>query len=182
MPKSENQKQRIVDSALSLFATHGYDATSIAMISKHAGVSQGLMYNFFSGKEELLKEMINQGFADIQSSMTSYGSQSDPRKAIATHVNATVSIIQKKKIFWRLLHGIRLQGKVLETVQPQFAAIVSSVTKQFENVFQQLGYQNPKVEALLFLSQIDGMVILYLQNEKTPIKKMAAQLIKRYAE
>lgn len=180
MPKTDNQKQHILNTALKLFSKQGYDATPISLIAREAGVSQGLMYNFFDSKESLLRAMVSQGFQDINESMKAYGIDADPGTAIRNHVNATVTIIQKKNEFWRLLHGIRLQGKVLETVEPQFALIVSEVTKKFEKVFKLLGYPNPKMEALLFLTQIDGMVILYLQSEKTPLKKMAAQLIKRY--
>lgn len=182
MPKFDNQKQHLLETALKLFAERGYDATPISLIAKTAKVSQGLMYNFFESKEALLHEMISLGFQDIQESMGSYGSIKDPAKAIETHVTKTVEIIQEKKEFWRLLHAIRLQGNVLSTVQNQFAEIVIAVTAVFEKVFKKLHYPNPKLEAILFLTQIDGMVILYLQDNNTPIKKLGQQLIKRYVK
>lgn len=182
MPKSDNQKQLILETALKLFADRGYDATPISLIAKTAGVSQGLMYNFFQSKEALLHEMITLGFQDIQTSMGSYASIRDPAKAIQAHVSKTVEIIQEKKEFWRLLHAIRLQGNVLSAVQNQFTEIVAHVTKIFEGVFKKLKYPNPKLEAILFLTQIDGMVILYLQDNNTPIKKLGQQLINRYTK
>jgi AcrR family transcriptional regulator len=56
MPKTENKKEAIVVAALKLFATHGYASTPVSLIAKTAGVSQGLMYNFFNSKEALLHE------------------------------------------------------------------------------------------------------------------------------
>jgi AcrR family transcriptional regulator len=182
MPKPDNKKQLILETALKLFATQGYGATPISLIAKQAGVSQGLMYNFFASKSQLLSEMITQGSADIAESMKSYSSIADPREAIKIHVTETIKIIKKKKEFWRLLHAIRLQSGVLQVVQELFEEIVTTVTKTFEKVFRQLGFENPKLEAQLFLTQIDGLVILYLQNEKLPIEKLGNQLIKRYVK
>lgn len=180
MPKKENKKEVIVEAALTLFATRGYASTPISLIAKTAKVSQGLMYNFFSSKEALLREMIKLGAEDIANSIHGYKIVSDPKEAISVHVHKTVEIIQQKKDFWRLLHAIRLQGLVIQTVEDQFQEITTAVTAMFEKVFKQLNYSNPKLEAILFLTQIDGLVILYLQDETTPIKKLANQLINRY--
>lgn len=180
MPKTENQRQRIAHAALKLFAARGYSATPISLIAKKAGVSQGLMYNFFKNKKDLLREIVIEGSADIGQSMEAYRTIKDPREAISIHVKKTVEIIKRKKEFWRLLHAIRLQGSVLDDVQDIFEKITVDVTKIFENVFRTLAYDQPRLEAHLFLTQIDGLVILFLQNEKIPIDKLALQLIKRY--
>ena len=170
----------IIESALKLFPTQGYASTPVSLIAKTAGVSQGLMYNFFNSKEELLKEMIQLGAKDIAESMQSYLTVTDPREAIREHVLKTMAIIQQRKEFWRLLHAIRLQGLVIQVVEDQFREIARSVTSTFEKIFEELSYANPALEAILFLTQIDGLVILYLQDETIPLKNLADQLIKRY--
>ncbi len=181
MPKSTNQKERIVQAALKLFATRGYASTPISLIAKTARVSQGLMYNFFKGKEELLREMMNRGFDDIRSSMESYQLQDiPPQKAIELHVRKTIEIIEAHKEFWRLLHAIRLQGKVVSSMKNTFSEIVGSVAVTFTEIFRKLGYRRPEMEAVLFLTQIDGLVILYLQDGSVPIRELANHLIQRY--
>jgi AcrR family transcriptional regulator len=182
MPKLDNKSQKIMEAALKLFASHGYAATPISMIAKEAGVSQGLMYNFFSSKTELLRAMINEGASDIAESMQAYHNIDNPHKAIEAHINETIRIIKKKKEFWRLLHAIRLQGGVMAEVHDLFEQIFTTVTKIFEKVFRQLKFDNPKSEAQLFLTQIDGLVIMYLQNEHFPIQQLGKQLIKRYVK
>jgi hypothetical protein len=120
------------------------------------------------------------GANDIAISMQSYLTVSDPREAIRAHVTKTMEVIQQRKEFWKLMHAIRLQGLVLQAVEDQFQQITLKVTDTFEKIFKQLEYPNPKLEAILFLTQIDGLVILYLQNETIPLKKLANQLINRY--
>jgi AcrR family transcriptional regulator len=180
MPKSTNQRDKILQSALELFARHGFTGTSVSMIAADARVSRSLLYNFFELKEDLLKELINTAFEDIEKSMAAYQTESDPRKAIEQHVKATCAIIKKRSDFWRMLHAIRLQEGVPGILMSGYRGIVKDVTAVFKQVFQKLGFEQPQLEALLFLSQIDGMVILYLQDNNTPIDKLGDQLIKRY--
>jgi AcrR family transcriptional regulator len=180
MPKINNKKQVIVETALQLFATKGYASTPVSLIAKTADVSQGLMYNFFASKEELLREIMRLGSQDIYESIKAYSTITNPKEAIRQHILSTIHIIQQRKEFWKLLHAIRLQGLVMQAVEDMFVKITLEVTKVFEKVFVQLSYPNPNLEAVLFLTQIDGLVILYLQDETIPLKKLGEQLIKRY--
>lgn len=55
-----NEKQQLImEVALRLFANEGFHATSIAKIAKEAGISKGLLYNYFNSKEELFKQLID---------------------------------------------------------------------------------------------------------------------------
>lgn len=58
MPKisEEKKKQRqkdILKTALGLFSSKGYYATSIDDITREAGISKGLVYTYFKSKEEI---------------------------------------------------------------------------------------------------------------------------------
>jgi AcrR family transcriptional regulator len=63
MPRTKEQYEKvrcdkselIRKTALQLFAEKGYDATSISEIAQSAGISKGLMYNYFDSKEKLLQ-------------------------------------------------------------------------------------------------------------------------------
>jgi AcrR family transcriptional regulator len=52
-PKAEATRQRILDAALTLFATKGYEASTMRDIAAAAGCSLGLTYRYFVRKEEL---------------------------------------------------------------------------------------------------------------------------------
>jgi AcrR family transcriptional regulator len=54
--KIRSEKREIIkQTALKLFAEKGYASTSISDIAQTAGISKGLMYNYFKSKEEVLK-------------------------------------------------------------------------------------------------------------------------------
>ena len=67
MPKTKEQcekikymkKKEIISSALYLFTTEGYKATSIDDIMNRVGSTHSLFYHYYSSKEELLLEMVH---------------------------------------------------------------------------------------------------------------------------
>src|SRR5690348_15746334 len=53
--KSEQTRALIVETALRLFRERGYEATTMRIIAKEAGVSVGNAYYYFSSKEQLVQ-------------------------------------------------------------------------------------------------------------------------------
>ena len=50
----KKEKRLIIENAaLEVFAEDGYHHASVSKIAKKAGVSKGLMYNYFHNKEDL---------------------------------------------------------------------------------------------------------------------------------
>jgi AcrR family transcriptional regulator len=54
----EERKQQIMDMALRLFSERGYYEVTIADIAKELDMSVGNLYNYFSSKEALAKELL----------------------------------------------------------------------------------------------------------------------------
>ena len=59
MPANTPLRQRIIDSALTLFAKDGYDSTSVQNICQMAGVSKGAFYHHFASKQALFLNMMD---------------------------------------------------------------------------------------------------------------------------
>ena len=55
--KGEQARQRILESALHLFGSQGYEETTMRDIAAEAGYSPGLTYRYFASKEELVLEL-----------------------------------------------------------------------------------------------------------------------------
>jgi AcrR family transcriptional regulator len=56
-PKAIQTRQRILDTALGLFAAQGYEQTTMRDIAVAAGCSLGLAYRYFASKEDLVLEL-----------------------------------------------------------------------------------------------------------------------------
>lgn len=57
MKKIENKKEAIMESALELFTTKGFDNTSTASITKNAGVATGTLFTYFENKLALINDL-----------------------------------------------------------------------------------------------------------------------------
>lgn len=58
MKKSEQTKQRILENALHLFNTQGYDNTTTKVIAQHSNISEATIFKYFQTKKNLLLQSI----------------------------------------------------------------------------------------------------------------------------
>lgn len=58
MAKVNNKSELILEAALKLFSTQGFYATTIPQIAKSIGMSAGNIYNYYTSKELLAREII----------------------------------------------------------------------------------------------------------------------------
>ncbi len=54
----EAKRNHLLHTAAALFARHGYDRTSLAMIGQAAGVSKGLVYHYYPDKDAVLADIV----------------------------------------------------------------------------------------------------------------------------
>lgn len=52
-----DKREKILESALRLFVERGFHATPTSVISSHAGVSAGILFHYFSTKEDLITRL-----------------------------------------------------------------------------------------------------------------------------
>src|ERR1700751_4023535 len=58
MPKILHTRERLIDSARSLFWGGGFAGTTMTDLLGHAGVNSGSFYHFFESKEALLRAVL----------------------------------------------------------------------------------------------------------------------------
>ncbi len=63
-------KRKIFEASMNLFATKGYDATSIEEITSVVGVAKGTLYYHFSSKEEIFNFLVEEGMKLLQNSIS----------------------------------------------------------------------------------------------------------------
>ena len=67
VPKRERRKEarprELLDAALALFVAQGFAATKAEDVAKHAGVSKGTLFLYFSSKEDLFKAVVRENIA-----------------------------------------------------------------------------------------------------------------------
>ncbi|ABP67773.2 transcriptional regulator, TetR family [Caldicellulosiruptor saccharolyticus DSM 8903] len=69
MRKSEDTKNRIIQSAIKLISQNGYAATTTAQIAKDAGISEATLFKYFKDKENLLHKVVSVALTQILDSV-----------------------------------------------------------------------------------------------------------------
>lgn len=59
-PRAEMRKAQVLDAATGCFRRHGFHNTSMAQISKAAGMSVGHIYHYFENKEAIISAIVDQ--------------------------------------------------------------------------------------------------------------------------
>lgn len=62
MAGEKNKEKIILDSAVALFTTKGFQATRMEDVAKNAGISKGLSYFYFKNKEDLFMALTKKAF------------------------------------------------------------------------------------------------------------------------
>lgn len=57
MDQVEDKRQAILDATLRLISKNGFHGTAMSKVAQEAGVSTGIIYHYFSGKDELINEL-----------------------------------------------------------------------------------------------------------------------------
>lgn len=177
--KRDSSIERIVNVSLKLFAEKGYDTTSIRAIAQEAGISLGLMYNYFKSKDELLKEIFTRGSQDIHTSFSKDTGETNST-SIENHIRKTVKLLKEKREFWKLLHGIRMQSPVIQKLLLEMKEETGYIEEQIKQNLIEAGISFPDLEAKLLFASIDGMANHYLFYDNYPIDDVATLLIMKY--
>jgi TetR/AcrR family fatty acid metabolism transcriptional regulator len=61
----EEKRNQILEAAVRVFATKGYHTSRVGDIAKEAGVAHGLLYHYFSSKEEVLQTIFRDNWSRL---------------------------------------------------------------------------------------------------------------------
>jgi AcrR family transcriptional regulator len=111
----------IMDTALEHFANEGYFSTTINHIARHAGISKGLLYNYFESKEALLKAIIHKSIAEVLNYFDIDRDGYLSEEEFEFFIRKINVMLKEKRSFWRLLFQLLMQNDVREQFLKSFA-------------------------------------------------------------
>jgi TetR/AcrR family transcriptional regulator len=69
LPLQVYEKEQILDACLKVFARHGYEKTSTAMLAEEAGISKALIFHHFKNKKTLYFYVLDQCFEMVRTAL-----------------------------------------------------------------------------------------------------------------
>lgn len=153
----QNSRKLILDAAFELFAQKGFHNTSIEQIRKKAGVSKGLIYNYFSTKEDLMKEVVLAQIEMGDEIVQEFIGLADPKAQLKKVVDVSLIYLTEKEEQIQLLIGLSLQVHDFPDLEKIIKARYQDYMPLFAGIFEKLSYPDPSLEAHFLTAYFDGL-------------------------
>jgi len=160
----ENKRRQILDAAIECFATTGYHAVSISELAKHAGISKGLMYNYFSSKDELLRIIFREVMNEMMRLFDQDQSGETDRKALLAYLNKLFRNLKSNLILWKMYMAIFSQPAVQKILAEEILAASKQPLDMVERYFKKQGCKNPALEVAFLSTLISGVTYEYIAD------------------
>ena len=175
--------QKIMEVALELFANEGYFQSSISKIAKKAGISKGLMYNYFESKEDLLKAIIFHGIDELLHLIDPNHNGILTKEELIHFIKKSFKTIKDHLVYYRLYFSLLLQAPVMKLFENKLWEMFEPFYKILYGYFEREGYENPQAEVYLFQSMLDGVGMTYVSDpDNYPIDAVEKKIISIYSK
>lgn len=182
MPKLNNniylkKKKHILETALRLFETNGYQKTSINEIVKEANISKGNFYTYFDSKQALFLEIIFQS-DQIKTSFDVEGTTQKER--LMDYVRTRLEFLNNKEGFAKVAFEfwtVAEKEDLYETIKDRYKGFEEHILSLLD------AQDNRENIAYILLSLIDGIIYMslimgnhYTENDLVVIMQMISNL------
>lgn len=191
MPRTKEQfelirqesRKKILEAALQVFARQGYHSSTVSTIAKTAGVSQGLMYNYFKSKEDVLRQLMTGMINDVMSEYLPFkAGEKITRRDFINVINLSVDVVLARPSYWKLYFSIFVQPDVMAIVMDEVMKMSEPYMKTFTDYFAEKGEKDPVTMLRYFSAVMDGIQLHCMIDPKTfPADEVKKLLIKQFA-
>lgn len=165
---------------MDLFSSKGYLSSSMSDIAKKAGVSKGLLYNYFEGKQAILLAILSQAMEQGEQIM-GIEEPVPPKQHLKNIITRYFESSSAGIAFYRMVFPIAFQVHKFPFLQELIEEKRERFIGDTIQVFKDLGYEDAEMQAWELGALTDGIMIhmIHLEDEY-PTKKMEAFLLKKY--
>lgn len=177
-----SSKEVIVQAALKLFSSKGFFNTSIRAIAKEAKISDGLLYNYFDSKEQLVMEVMKSAFETIDQIVLD-DETADPVENVKQSIVNFTALLEQELDKIRLLAQMGLHKEKFDFLNQITISKYSDSVRKFEQNFSLMGLPNPKTEARFIVAALDGLAFEFLlMDNPFSLDQFKQDLINKYCK
>ncbi len=158
----EGKKKLILDTALGLFANKGYHASSISMITKEAGISKGLIYNYFKSKEDLLTTIFHKIMFEVMDMINPNHDDVITDDEAEGFFDNFFEVLVANPEEWKLFYQLTIQADVMEfLLKESHSHTIQSSQQLIYSYFLTRDFKDTETAILLFSSIFKGFALQY---------------------
>jgi TetR/AcrR family fatty acid metabolism transcriptional regulator len=169
----ESTRDRIIDSARTLFAEQGYQKTTVMDISRQAGLSEAALYEYFQGKEDLLLTIpqlwVSELIEDLEEQLFGIqGAFNKLRKYLWWYMRRVEQSPLDAKVVYLFLktNANFMATEVYSNVKVLYAYLLD-ILEEGKATGEMRSDMNPFVARDLFVGTMDHMVTRWLLKDRS---------------
>jgi len=170
--KKESTRHRIIEAAKALFADQGYLKTTIADISRQAGLSEAALYEYFQGKEDLLLTIpdlwVSELIEDLERQLFGIkGAVSKLRKYLWWYFRRVEESPLDAKIVYLFLktNANFMQTEVYSNVKVLYAYLLE-IFEEGKRTGEMRPDLNPVIARNIFIGTMEHIITLWLLRDR----------------
>ncbi|MCB0822897.1 MAG: helix-turn-helix transcriptional regulator [Bacteroidales bacterium] len=168
------KQEKILKSALELFAKEGYHATSTSKVANNAGVSEGLIFRHFKNKEGLLMAILKEGENKLNELFADIVMESDPQEVVRKAIELPFIVPESEYEFWGLQYKLKWE------IEMDYSHKTEPLTMALALAFVKLNYESPQQEAEFLTLSLDAIGAALIKRSMANADKMKSFLLKKY--
>jgi len=184
-PRKGETQERILRAAVELFATHGYQRTSISAIASRAEVSRPAVFWHFGDKESLFREafrrMLLPFFGELQRKLAHV----DPGKRVFEIFDVYERVVQENRETILAIVRWFLESEALRaSLRTTLFALHDELMRDFRSAFEELALDAQEADVLsaAVLSMLDGNLLLSLLDPDPQKHERRRAGLRRFTE
>lgn len=146
-----SRKEKILQTALYLFAEKGYADTSTKEISIQAGVSEALIFKHFGNKDALLTHLIKAGYRRVLQHHRGMMTYKNAKDFLRNMIFLPSKLVAEEPLFWKMQERL----SYVPFSKQQHEQFMKPVQPIIHKAFQELGYAEPELETQFLLLVIN---------------------------
>lgn len=171
------RRAQLIDVGRKLFASNGYDATSIEEVAEHAGVSKPVVYSHFAGKDELYAAIVDLEITSLQTRIvSSLTARRRPQAILEQAADALLAYVEEQPDGFRILLRESPIANTDKTLASVIAEVASSVDEMVAGELERRGYE--RAIAPIYSRALIGMIALVGQwwlDEGKPDRRVVSE-------
>lgn len=161
------RRDELLESALACFAERGYEATTVDDIVRLAGVSKGMLYTYFTSKEDIFLALVTQRSARYESNMKQhFEAMPTARQKLGYLLNmyrdTPLQASDRKWIavyleFWLSAWRDKSRHTFMQRRYESFMEMFAEIVEEGQRAGEFAAHVNPVVASKLYWALLDGI-------------------------
>jgi AcrR family transcriptional regulator len=174
-------QQVVLDAAVAAFIEHGYDATSMGLLSARLGLSKAAIYHHFPAKVELLRAALDEALDGLEGVLLENGATTGKAEdRLAFVMSGAVHVLINKLPYVTLLLRVRGNSEVERAAlkrRREFDSAVTALVLEARDEGSVRADIDPRVVTRLIFGMINSIVEWYRPEGPESADQLASDVL-----